>query len=1080
MITDALAREQATDPTTSFIVQAPAGSGKTELLTQRFLRLLASVQSPEQIIALTFTKKAANEMRQRIIGALQRATVDEHLDTPHQRLTQSFAKAALLRDKKEGWNILKQPGRLRVLTIDALCQSLVQAIPLKEKQCPFARVTENSEQLYRKAVGNFYAHAVNDPLLQKPLALLLDHLDNRQERLIQFLSELLKTREQWLGPLLSVQELSRDDLEEALRTIEVHEISRFTQSLPWNLKETICLLCRQLALIENDPQSPRFALSQWTSFETANKAIIKALGSVLFTKTNDLRKGFDHHVGLRRDNCAKIIYDELKGASVDLLSQLQNEPDFISLLLRLKNLPAPCYEKGQWEILQALLCLMPWVIACLHLVFNEQNQVDFSAILQQALFALGDEEAPTDLALYMDYTIHHLLIDEFQDTSINQFQLMEKLVQGWLPEEGKTLFIVGDPMQSIYRFRQAEVGLFLKARQFGIGKIPLQPLALSSNFRSTKTVVDWVNQQFQSIFPRFEDMETGAVCFHKAVAVLDDTPDSSIAARFYPDKEQEALAIVQSIEKELAERPNDEIAVLVRSRSQLRLLIPLLREKNIAFQGVEIEQLSNLPHLQDIWTLTKALLMPANRLYWLALLRSPWAGLSLDDLYLLANWDTKKSIFHALAHVSSLSLSEEGQQRAAFLYEVLNHALERRHQRALVDWIIETASNLFADKVLSTRQQQDLEQFFSLLEKHIFFGLPEIQTFEKALETLYSQNTSPSKLQIMTIHKSKGLEFDTVILPGLGKKSRQSDLPLIRWLKLPEKSHHALTLISPLRAAHQESCAVYDYLGELDKEKEGFELQRLLYVATTRAKKRIFLFDNQEKEPSQSFRNLLNKQPFVAASLELPAKNARDLPLLQRLPAHFYTNRPLFAEESRNPLVHFPLPDEKRHYGILAHEMLQWICSYHPASPENLPFEQISSKMKQLGLNSAVQEAWMLRLNQQIDSLFKTERGRWLCKKHEAEQNEYELLLVEEDSVRSQIIDRTFIEEGIRWIIDFKTGKEDDLSQSQHKKQLEGYAGLFQQLSPLPIRCGIYYLNSETWVEWAWQQAAILEGPDYA
>lgn len=93
-----------------------------------------------------------------------------------------------------------------------------------------------------------------------------------------------------------------------------------------------------------------------------------------------------------------------------------------------------------------------------------KNEVDFTTISQQALSALGDAENPTDLALYLDNTLHHILVDEFQDTSITQFELLTKLVHGWQQGDGKTLFIVGDPMQSIYRFRQAEVGLFLRLK----------------------------------------------------------------------------------------------------------------------------------------------------------------------------------------------------------------------------------------------------------------------------------------------------------------------------------------------------------------------------------------------------------------------------------------------------------------------------------------------------------------------------------------------------------------------------------------------------------------------------------------
>src|SRR3954468_7903565 len=112
-VADAADRERALDPRSSFIVQAPAGSGKTELLIQRVLRLLAGVERPEEILAITFTRKAAAEMRRRVLEALHaaRAGVDPP-EAPHKRLTFALAKAALARDRERGWRLLENPARL--------------------------------------------------------------------------------------------------------------------------------------------------------------------------------------------------------------------------------------------------------------------------------------------------------------------------------------------------------------------------------------------------------------------------------------------------------------------------------------------------------------------------------------------------------------------------------------------------------------------------------------------------------------------------------------------------------------------------------------------------------------------------------------------------------------------------------------------------------------------------------------------------------------------------------------------------------------------------------------------------------
>ena len=125
---DAAIRERALDITESFLVQAPAGSGKTELLTQRFLALLATVETPEAIVAITFTRKAAGEMRSRISGALQKA-LGEQPDEDHAQRTWQLARSALNRDSALQWGLLDNPARLRVMTIDSLCLSLTNQMP---------------------------------------------------------------------------------------------------------------------------------------------------------------------------------------------------------------------------------------------------------------------------------------------------------------------------------------------------------------------------------------------------------------------------------------------------------------------------------------------------------------------------------------------------------------------------------------------------------------------------------------------------------------------------------------------------------------------------------------------------------------------------------------------------------------------------------------------------------------------------------------------------------------------------------------------------------------------------------------
>ena len=139
---------------------------------------------------------------------------------------------------------------------------------------------------------------------------------------------------------------------------------------------------------------------------------------------------------------------------------------------------------AQWDVLRALLRTLKLAVAQLQMVFRAERVIDFMELGIAAREALGQIDNPTEVAYRMDSRIEHLLVDEFQDTSRAQFELLEQLTGGWQPGDGRTLFLVGDPMQSIYRFRQAEVGLFGEVERKGIGDLRLEPLQLRLNRRS--------------------------------------------------------------------------------------------------------------------------------------------------------------------------------------------------------------------------------------------------------------------------------------------------------------------------------------------------------------------------------------------------------------------------------------------------------------------------------------------------------------------------------------------------------------------------------------------------------------------
>ena len=189
-------------------------------------------------------------------------------------------------------------------------------------------------------------------------------------------------------------------------------------------------------------------------------------------------------------------------------------------------------------------------------------------------------------------------------------------------------------MQSIYRFREAEVGLFLRAWHAGLGGVPLEPLALSVNFRAQAGLVEWVNDVFARVLPQREDLASGAVPFSASIAQEPALAGAAVQihALVPADRVREAQCVLDIIERARTEHPQGSVAVLVRGRNHLLEIVPRLKEAGLRFRAIEIEQLAGRAAVRDLYALTRALLHLADRTAWLSVLRAPWCGLTLADL----------------------------------------------------------------------------------------------------------------------------------------------------------------------------------------------------------------------------------------------------------------------------------------------------------------------------------------------------------------------------------------------------------------------------------------------------------------
>jgi ATP-dependent helicase/nuclease subunit A len=1103
-LNDTKERQAAIDPSRSFIVQAPAGSGKTELLTQRFLKLLCHVnQAPEEIIAITFTRKAAAEMRHRIISALNIAGDNITPLSPHEQDTTKLAKKVLEKDQSCGWQLQKNPNRLRILTIDALASYLVRQMPISANTSTQLNITDNALPYYEEAVSNVLQSLANNPPWQASLKSLLLHLDNRADLLERLLIDMLSKREQWLPHIMAPQnnrQLLKKQLNTALENIAKDAISTTRSQLNNDI------LCELIPLANfagrycsvHLPNKPVVHCKNLTTLDESPEALPlwRGIADLLLTQKGEWRKRITKLEGFPVKGETKeesAILRITKIQMQDFLASLTEHSALMTSLHALALCPPICYNDNQWAIVNNLVELLPIIAAELNLLFDRENITDFIGLNLSALQALGEPDNPTDLALHLDYRINHLLIDEFQDTSIMQYTLIERLIAGWQANEGRSIFIVGDPMQSIYRFRHAEVALFIRSQQQGIGNMPLMPLKLMRNFRSCPSIIDWTNQTFSSLFPKEADVSTGSTPYSAALATKHDT-DAQIQwhLSINDDGNDEAKKTAQLVTAIQKKHPQQSIAILVKSRSQLTQITAELHHQNIRFHGVDLEPLTNRPEIRDLHTLTRVLLHRSDKVAWLAMLRAPYCGLTLSDLQAVAHQANKISLYRVLKNHDNKttvieSLSSDGQCRLQHSFPAIYHAIENDGRQPLSQRLKQLWQQLHGPQTLShPNQHHNITEYLKLID-HLESqsNAISLDIIDQHLKKLYAESRAETDttLQIMTIHKAKGLEFDHVILPGLHKKTRYDPPRLLKWLERPNQNGQNDLILAPIKATDCDKDAIYQYLVNVDNQKTDQESIRLLYVAITRAKQSIYFMANVRKDAeeikpasSSSFLALLWDKALLSLKNTMPEDSASETstdqyiatPQLRRFKQSYLSKLPpqeiKLVNTAQPRIPRLTIGQSAKHIGIVIHQLLERIAQQQWNIIIN--HDSVTRQLKQLGMpNTEISSSAELILKT-IESVRQDPRGQWiLSPEHQDAHNEYALSVVQQDEVKQLIIDRCFIDKsGTRWIIDYKTSS--NLDQAAYQSQLDRYANAFQQIEDRPIQLGVYFPITADWLEW--------------
>ncbi|RDX36306.1 DNA helicase UvrD [Kangiella sp. HD9-110m-PIT-SAG07] len=1104
-------RTQAISAEQSFIVQAPAGAGKTSLLTQRILNLLTSVEQPEEVIAITFTRKAAAEMRHRLIESLLLAQGDEP-EEEHEKVTWQLARSVLQKDAELEWHLLQNSHRLRVTTIDSLSSMIANQMPVLSSLGGSLSITNYSQESYQRAAESILNY-LDDADYGFHILKLLAHLDNQVEKLIGLLAQMLGKRDQWLR-LLGAGELDIDVLEDGINQIAQMRIERLS-NYKSKLQNSTFIQGIHFAsgfLESNHELAPLKDVQVLPDFTYQSLDQWKAIASFCLTKSGTFKKQLNKNIGLLADGdlegedkkIGKAIKTELK----ELFADWAEIPDFAEVLLDVMQLPEAVYSPEQQEILYSLLHLLRLVSVELTVDFQSNAEADFIEIALAADRALGYFDEPSELALKLDYQISHLLVDEFQDTSFTQYQLLSKLIAGWQPDDGRTLFLVGDPMQSIYRFREANVGLFIKTQQEGINGFPVTPLQLTANFRSSPSVIDWVNRRFDKIFPANDDALLGAVSYSPAEAMKPDHDDHSVdfLVNFDLAEQNEAQLLAERTKQIVEQHPDESVAVLVRGRSHAQELMTQFKLVGVSYYAKDMEYLTHKPCVSDLMVLCRLLLHPQDSIAWIAFFKSPFVGIELPDLTYL-HQALGQQYWNWLEQFSSVEgLSPQAIKRLQRVHNVIVPILADAGRKPLSQ-LVESAWLALGGPAILLEQSEhtDVYAVFELVLELEQQEWPlTVERINTAVSDLFAdQQADTAQVEIMTMHKSKGLEFDTVILPSLQRQKRADDHQLLLWEEF-SVDDRAGYLLAPIQAAEQKE-PIYQLARDIQSKKAAYEDARLLYVAATRAKKRLIIscelkltFNEEKSEWNYNsidkrsllhylkphYENVIDRQ-FNEIITTIDTVSGSEA--IEDFDKGWYR----LKDNYQPPLINDQLlqsnqdtieqeeldfdwaSDVARVVGLVVHKQLELIAENRSSFNRltDTEYQSIKGQLSEL-LDSESEVSQALdKTKQALINVSQDKKGQWLLQDHQDARCEWELTgsVIEhsgKQAVRNFIIDRSFVDEqGVRWIVDYKTGdhKGSDVEQfieaevERYTPQLKQYQQVVEKVDKRPSKIALYF-----------------------
>lgn len=1117
-----------TDPAHNACVHAAAGTGKTWQLVTRIIRLLLSGANPAGILAVTFTRKAAAEMMERLGARLREiaAADDTRLNDLLEEIgvTPDAQTRSLARTLYEA--TLLSPHPLRATTFHAFCQEVLQRFPLEAGVPPGFELLESDAGLRRAAWD-----ALFDELTSTSGSMLAGHMDalfdtiGSLDSTRKSLDSFLDSRIDWwaychgqanavdfassqLISLLGIVD-NADPAADFFSTARCATLGEFAELLgrhntPTNISHQSLI---HESLSPDHTAEDRLARIQNAFLTQSGSPRKRTLNATLSKKLGDTGAG--RMIELHQQLCGDIINTQDRLAR---MATWQRTVDW--------------YHAGQ-RLLEHFQQLK-----------RERRELDFSDLEWHAYTLLANSDNAHWVQYKLDTRIDHLLIDEFQDTNPTQWRLLlpllEELAAG-IHTRQRSVFLVGDAKQSIYRFRRADAGLLHAATHWLGEHLNAGTYTLDASRRSSPAIIEFVNRVFghgtlRERLPDFRHHSTHLTDLWGRVEILPMVeaqtavnPDSIDAhtlrnpltspRQVEEDLRhfQEGVAVARRIQVQIESRlpvADDGIArpirysdilILLRSRTHLSAYEQALRDAGIPYIGGGRGSLLESLEVRDMEALLNTLVAPWNNLSLAQVLRSPLFSLSDDELAQLAASGSGAWIDHLYERAKDLP-DEHGMAAAAA-------CLSRWHTQVGVLPMHDLLDRIYYEgdvikrftagfpAPLRPRVRANLTRFLELALEVDSGRYPSLPHFLERLQDLRNRSadapddappdsTSGERVRIITIHSAKGLEAPSVFLVDSASTRRANPAwrALVDW---PSGQTRPASIL--LNGRKEELDAFSRDQLERQNHADAIEEANLLYVALTRARQYLVVSASAQGKDTgwygfitgncgdpdtsgSSCEWTIRHGAFPETTDEMikreSVENTIDPALARQLNLKTCEREIAPSRETGDHLTTTTDDADARRRGIAIHRFID-LLSRDPAVPPDQAIS-IVAREHQREVDDPELVSWLDEAAQTCS--LQEFRHLFSADCYETSQNEVSVSYMEGDILVHGIIDRVIIRDTHVDIVDYKTHRlaQEDIAgiSARYHEQLILYARAAAQLWPiLPVRAWLLFTASRQLVE---------------